>query len=120
MKRLLLLLALFAFSSFYSTSYAQRVRIPCPTTLNHINDCPDTGCGNVDSHLNRQKNIRSLDGDAEPMTIAQMRNLPDPVKGFKVGNTREKIRALGEGKKIAVVANAIAVRKAAKSRATAD
>ena len=48
------------------------------------------------------------------MTIQQMRNLPDPVKGFKVGNTREKIKALGEGKKIVVVANAIAVRKGGK------
>jgi hypothetical protein len=47
-----------------------------------------------------------------------MRKLPDPVKGFKVGNTREQIEALGEGKKIVVVANAIAVRRAAKSRAT--
>ena len=111
MKRLLLLLALLAFCSLYSTSYAQRVRIPCPTTLNDINDCPDTGCGNVDPHLNRQKNIRSLDGEAEPMTIQQMRNLPDPVAGFRVGNTRERIQALGEGKKIIVVANAIAVRR---------
>lgn len=81
---------------------------------NDINDCPDTGCGNVDPHLNRQKNIRSLDGEAEPMTIQQMRKLPDPVKGFKVGNTRKKIEALGEGKKIIVVANAIAVRKGGK------
>jgi hypothetical protein len=61
--------------------------------------------------LNRQKNISALDGDAEPMTIQEMRKLPDPVPGFKVGNTREKIEALGEGKKIVVVANAIAVRK---------
>ena len=111
MKRLLFLLALLEFCSFTSVSYAQRVKIPCPTTLNDINDCPDTGCGNVDPHLNRQKNIRSLSGAAEPMTLAQMRKLPDPVKGFKVGNTREKIQALGEGKKIVVVANAIAVRK---------
>jgi hypothetical protein len=29
------------------------------------------------------------------MTIQQMRKLRDPVKGFKVGNTREKIEALG-------------------------
>ena len=114
MKKLLFLLALLAFGSFHSTSYAQKIKIPCPTTLNDINDCPDTGCGNVDPHLNRQKNIRSLDGEAEPMTIQQMRNLPDPVKGFKVGNTREKIEALGEGKKIIVVANAIAVRKGSK------
>jgi hypothetical protein len=48
------------------------------------------------------------------MTIQQIRNLPDPVKGFKIGNTREKIEALGEGKKIVVVANAIAVRKGGK------
>ncbi len=104
MKRLLLLLALLVFAS---TSYAQRIRIACPTTLNDINDCPDTGCGNVDSHLNRQKNIRSLDSEADAMTIQQMRKLPDPVPGFRVGNTRERIQALGEGKKIVVVANAI-------------
>lgn len=60
---------------------------------------------------NRRKNIKSDDQTAEPMTIQQIRNLPDPVKGFKIGNTREKIEALGEGKKIIVVANAIAVRK---------
>ena len=48
------------------------------------------------------------------MTIQQIRKLPDPVKGFKVGNTREKIQELGEGKKIVVVANAIAVRKGSK------
>ena len=48
------------------------------------------------------------------MTIQQMRNLPDPVPGFRVGNTRERIQALGEGKKIVVVANAIAVRKGSK------
>jgi hypothetical protein len=52
------------------------------------------------------------------MPIHQMRKLHDPVPGFKVGNTREKIQALGEGKKIVVVANAIAVRKAAKNRVT--
>ena len=48
------------------------------------------------------------------MTLQQMRDLPDPIPGFKVGNTREKIKALGEGKKIVVVANAIAVRKGSK------
>jgi hypothetical protein len=114
MKRFLLPLALLAFGSFNSTSYAQKVKIPCPTTLNDINNCPDTGCGNVDPHLNRQKNIRSFDGEAEPMTIQQMRKLPDPVPGFKVSNTREKIKALGEGKKVVVMANAIAVRKGSK------
>lgn len=42
MKRLLLLVALSAFGSVSSTSYAQKVKIPCLTTLNDINDCPDT------------------------------------------------------------------------------
>jgi len=114
MKRLLLLLVLLTFGCFNSNSNAQRVRVPCPSPLNSITDCPDTGCGNVDPHLNRQKNVASFNGEAEPMTIQQIRKLADPVKGFKVGNTREKIQALGEGKKIVVVANAIAVRKGSK------
>jgi hypothetical protein len=65
----------------------------------------------LDPNLNRRKNIKSLDGEAEPMTIQQMRNLPDPVSGFRIGDTREKLTALGEGRKIVVVANALAVRK---------
>lgn len=73
---------------------------------------PTRACGpSVDPHLNRQKNIRSLDGEAEPMTIQEMKDLPDPVEDFEVGDMREKLQALGEGKKIVVVANALAVRK---------
>lgn len=115
MKRLLLILiSLLAYGSFHSVCYAQKVSIPCPARLHDIGDCPNTGCGKVDPHLNRQKNIRSSNRTAEAMTIQQIRKLPDPVEGFKVGNTREKIRALGEGKKVIVVANAIAVRKGSK------
>lgn len=89
-----------------------KIAIPCPAQLDDITDCPDTGCGpSVDPHLNRQKNIRSLDGEAEPMTIQEMKDLPDPVEGFEVGDTRERLQSLGEGKKIVVVANALAVRK---------
>lgn len=55
--------------------------------------------------------ILRSDGDAERMTLQQLRKLPDPVPCFKVGNRREKIQALGESKKFVVVANAIAVRK---------
>jgi hypothetical protein len=95
-----------------STSAAKKVAIPCPDTLNNIEDCLDTGCGpSLDPNLNRRKNVKSLDGEAEPMTIQQMRNLPDPVPGFRIGDTREKLTALGEGRKIVVVANALAVRK---------
>jgi hypothetical protein len=93
-------------------STGKKSAITCPGTLNDIGDCPETGCGpSLDPNLNRQKNIRSLAGAAEPMTIQQIRNLPDPVAGFKIGDTREKLAAIGEGKKIVVVANALMVRK---------
>src|ERR1051325_8117415 len=46
-----------------------------------------------------------------PMTIQEIKDLPDPVDGFEIGDTREKLEELGEGKKIVVVANALAVRK---------
>lgn len=91
---------------------AGKISIPCPTQLNDITDCPDTGCGpSLDPLLNKQKNIRSLDGEAESMTVQDIKDLPDPVKGFKIGDPRDKLTALGEGKKILVVANALAVRK---------
>ena len=110
MKRTLLVVVFCAIA--FSTSYSQKIAVPCPVPLNDITDCPDTGCGpSLDPHLNRAKNIRSVDLEAEIMSIQEIRNLPDPVVGFKVGKTREKIQALGEGKKIVVVANAIAVRK---------
>ena len=95
-----------------TSAAGKKISITCPTKLNDINDCPDTGCGpSLDPNLNKQKNIPSLDGEAEAMTIKQIKALPDPVPGFKIGDTREKITALGEGKKIVVVANALMVRK---------
>ena len=128
MKRtaLLSLLCVVALTVLISASEAQRNRkqahaapvpagkisVPCPARLNDITDCPDTGCGpSLDPLLNRQKNIRSLDGEAESMTLKEIRDLPDPVAGFKIGDTREKLEALGEGKKIVVVANALVARK---------
>ena len=65
---------------------AKKSEVPCPTALNDINDCLETGCGpSLDPNLNKQKNIRSLDGEAEPMTIQEIRNLPDPVSGLQRG-----------------------------------
>jgi hypothetical protein len=110
MKRTLLVVVFCAIA--FSTSYSQKIAVPCPVPLNDITDCPDTGCGpSLDPHLNRAKNIRSDNQQAEVMTIQEIRNLPDPVPGFKVGRTREKIKALGEGNKIIVVANALVARK---------
>jgi hypothetical protein len=93
-------------------STGKKTSITCPGTLNDINDCPLTGCGPaLDPKLNKQKNIAALGGEAEAMTIQQIRKLPDPVADFKIGDTREKLEALGEGKKVVVVASALAVRK---------
>jgi hypothetical protein len=128
MKRLatLLSLCLIALTVLITGSNAQRdtprahatpapsgkIAVPCPARLDDITDCPDTGCGpSLDPHLNTQKNIRSLDGEAEPMTVQDIKDLPDPVDDFEIGDTREKLQALGEGKKIVVVANGLAVRK---------
>ena len=76
-----------------------KIAIPCPAELDDITDCPDTGCRpSVDPHLNRQKNIGSLDGEAEPMTIQEMKDLPDPVEGFEstarsISSSDTRIRA---------------------------
>jgi hypothetical protein len=89
-----------------------KVKIPCPRTLNDITDCPDTGCGpSLDPKLNQRKNIRSDDQAAEPMTIQEMKDLDDPVAGYSIGDDRDKLQAIGEGKKIVVMAKALVARK---------
>jgi hypothetical protein len=117
----LLLLCVLSAITFSATSDAKppkktsapsgKVTLPCPATLNSITDCPDTGCGLLDPNLNKRKNIRSDDQTAETKTIQNMKDLPDPVAGFKIGDPRDKLTALGEGKKIAVMAWALVVRK---------
>jgi hypothetical protein len=47
-------------------------------------------------------------------TIQDLKDLPDPVPGFKVGNPRTKLIALGEGDKITVVAFALVARSGGK------
>jgi hypothetical protein len=83
--------------------------------LRDITDCPDTGCGKaLDPLLNRQKNIPSDNQRVVTRTLQALKDLPDPVPGFKVGDTREKLTALGEGDKIRVVAYALVARKGGK------
>ena len=89
-----------------------KVAIKCPKPLNDITDCPDTGCGpSLDPLLNQAKNIRTVNGSPEPMTIKQMQDLDDPVDGYKIGDPRDKLTALGEGKVITVEAWALVARK---------
>ena len=131
MKRMLLVVLLFIFvlalSSFGSITDGRlrsrtqpqpaattsgKVRVPCPRTLNDITDCPDTGCGpSLDPKLNERKNVRSDDQTAETMTIQEMKALPDPVPGFNIGDDRDPLKDLGEGKKITVMAKALVARK---------
>lgn len=47
-------------------------------------------------------------------TLQDIKDLPDPVPGFKVGATRERLAALGEGDKVRVVAYALVARKGGK------
>jgi hypothetical protein len=93
-----------------------KVAIACPAAVTAtdggIEQCPNTGCGpSLDPNLNKQKNI-ATDNDAPlDRDITFLAELPDPVPGFKVEDTREKLRALGEGKMIRVVALALVARK---------
>src|SRR5713226_6224311 len=89
-----------------------KIAVPCPSPLNSIQDCPDTGCGpSLDPNLNKQKNIRTNNATVEDKDFQYLADLPDPVPGFAIGNTREKLAALGEGKMIRIVAWALKARK---------
>lgn len=96
-----------------------KTAIECPAAVTapdgSIVDCPLTGCGgSLDPNLNKQKNI-AKDNDAPvDKDLSYLAGLPDPVPGFKIGDTREKLRALGEGKMIRVVAFALIARKGTK------
>src|ERR1700730_13364087 len=124
MKRSLIVVLLILFS-LSSIGEAQRRRRrttarsrtstaanPCPTNLNDITACPDTGCGGrLDPNLNLRKNIRTNDQAPVKKDFKDLAALPDPVPGFQIGDTREKLKALGEGQMIKVVAYALVARK---------
>src|SRR5215467_10433538 len=83
--------------------------VPCPAAVKGpnatINDCEDTGCGpSLDPNLNRQKNIETDTDPPEDKDFSFLAELEDPVPGFKIGDTREKLQELGEGQMIRVVA----------------
>jgi hypothetical protein len=90
------------------------IKCPAASKLKTIKGCPLTGCGTVDPHLNEQKNIQTDDQQPVSKTLEDLKNLPDPVDGFKIGDTREKLQELGEGQKITVVAYALVARKGGK------
>jgi hypothetical protein len=90
---------------------AKPKKVPCAPNLAH---CPDEGCGKIvkgvksfDPNLNKQKNIRvdaaDAQGPATVMTLTEIKQLDDP-ENFAKGDDRDEIRALGEGKKVTVLA----------------
>jgi hypothetical protein len=82
---------------------------PCAVDLAH---CADGGCGGTfDPNLNRAKNITTLNGTPEDKDYSYLAKLPKKVPGYKKGNSREKLQAVGEGKAIRVVAYALVIRK---------
>src|SRR5712692_2564282 len=92
-----------------------KIAVPCPSPLNSIQDCPDTGCGpSLDPNLNKQKNIQTDNRPPVDKDLQDLADLPDPVPDFAIGDTREKVTALGEGAKIRVVAFALVARKGGK------
>jgi hypothetical protein len=106
MKRQLLI----AFSIILAiSSVAIAQKKPCAADLAH---CPDGGCGGTfDPNLNRAKNITTLTGTPEDKDYSYLATLPKIVPGFKKGDSREKLQAVGEGKAIRVVAYALVIRK---------
>lgn len=79
---------------------AQKIAIKCPHAkkLTDITACPLIGCGpSLDPLLNQQKNIRSSSKAPAPKTIQDLKDLPDPVSDFKIGDPRGKLKRLGEG-----------------------
>jgi len=93
--------------------------VRCPAAVKaqdgSITDCPDTGCGpSLDPNLNQQKNIKEDSDAAVDKDFSFLAGLPDPVPDFAIGDTREKVQALGEGQMIRVVAIALVARKGSK------
>jgi len=96
-----------------------KIPITCPAALtasgSSIADCPDTGCGpSLDPNLNKQKNIATDNHAPVDKDFSFLAELPDPVPGFNIGDTREKLKALGEGTMVRVVAFALAARKGSR------
>ena len=99
-----------------STASTGKITVPCPSPLNDITDCPDTGCGDLDPALNTQKNTTEGSPDsATDITFAEFADLPEHVNGYnKIGDPREPLKndgtRKGEGDMVRVVAWALDAR----------
>jgi hypothetical protein len=115
MGRVLRSLLLLVLAASSVAGQKQTIKCPPPSKLKSISACPSTGCGkSIDPNLNEQKNIPSDHQESVEKTLEDLKGLPDPVPGFKAGDTREKLKDLGEGEKITVIAYALVSRKGPK------
>jgi hypothetical protein len=119
MRRVFLCILILYSIIFASVGYGQNARhskprakaIPCPG-VHTIIDCPDEGCGkDHDRDLNKQKNIPADDQEPVLQSIAWMKALRDPLHFTAKNRKRDELKRLGEGKKITIVAWALAARK---------
>ncbi len=92
-----------------SANAQHRTATPCPG-VTEISNCQVEGCGaGADAELNKAKNIRSPDGTTPTLrTVQWWKELKNP-RGADCRN-REKLRELGEGEMMRVVAWALAAR----------
>jgi len=86
-----------------SANAQHRTATPCPG-VTEISNCQVEGCGSgADAELNKAKNIRSPDGTTPTLrTVQWWKELKNP-RGADCRN-REKLRELGEGEMMRVVA----------------
>ncbi len=76
-----------------------------------MTSCPNEGCGtDFDPNLNRRKNITSDDQQPTIRTLSCIKRLDDP-DNFSKGDSREELKALGEGEKITVAGYLLAVKR---------
>jgi hypothetical protein len=94
-----------------ATKSATAKKVPCSLNLAA---CADEGCGSrFDANLNKQKNIlvdaADAQGAATVMTLTEIKQLENP-ENFAKGDERDEIRALGEGRKVKVLAYLLTAR----------
>jgi hypothetical protein len=116
MNRVLICLAALSLALPASTAYTQdrsRCKPPAKTDpCRAIADCPDEGCGaRHDPDLNKRKNIPLDDRRPSLKNFLWMKALPKPSHFTSKNRNRDELKQLGEGRKITVVAWAMAARK---------
>ena len=110
MNRLsIILLSVLVCVSSANAQHKKPTPTPCPG-MTEIKDCPPEGCGSgADAELNKAKNIRVTDGTTPALqTVQWWKELKNPSGGGCWD--RGKLRDLGEGQMITVVAWALAAR----------